>query len=150
MSEAEKLKKRMSHIFLKRGGEGEYTKLIENSPIYHRELLFNDISLNEGELPVVLGFKIPAEWTLFTTKRIVWRYKGQINSVEYKQIKEVETFIEIQKRAVFPPKLDGIGFSTATNEKMVLYLEKGSSLIGIWYVMLHLKSRNNNLKEKND
>jgi meiotically up-regulated gene 157 (Mug157) protein len=141
MNEAEKLKKRMSHIFLKKGREGEYTKLFENVSIYNKELLLNDISLRENELPVILGFEIPAEWILLTTERIIWRYKGQIRSVENADIENVENYIEMQKRAIFLKKPDEIEVLAKSN-KIIIHTEEGSSKFGIWSVLNYLVSRN--------
>lgn len=142
MNEAEKLKKRMSHIFTKKGREGEYTKLFENVSIYNKELLFNDVSLRENELPVILGFEIPAEWILLTTERIIWRYKGQIRSVENAHIDNVENYIEMQRRAIFHKKPDEIEILVKSDQKIIIHTEEGSSKFGIWSVLNYLVSRN--------
>lgn len=142
MNEGEKLKKRMAHIFVKKGGEGEYTKLFENVSFYNKELLLNDFLLRETELPVILGFEIPAEWILLTTERIIWRYKGQISSVENSQIESVENYIELQRRVIFLKRPDEIEITTKSKEKIIIHTEKGFPLYGIWNVLTYLAWRN--------
>lgn len=144
MSEAEKLKKRISHIFLKKGGEGRYTKLFENFSLYEKELLLNDISLKEDELPVILGFEMPAEWLLLTTERIIWRRKGEIKEVQNSQIKESNVDFDkmLSERKIGFHKIDELVITKTNNQKIIIHPEIGSPLVGIWNVLIHLGWRN--------
>ena len=144
MNEAEKLKKRISHIFLKKGGEGRYTKLFENFSLYERELLLNDISLIEGELPIILGFEIPAEWLLITTVRIICRRKGKIEEVQNSEIKEGNVDFDkmLSERKIGFHKIDELVITKNNSHKISIYPEIGFPLVGIWNVLIHLGWRN--------
>lgn len=150
MNEAEKLKKRISHIFLKKGGEGLYTKLFENFSFYEKELFLNDISLKEGELPVILGFEIPAEWLLLTTERIIWRRKAKIEEVQNSEIKEGNVDFDkmLLERKIGFYKIDELVITKTNNQKIIIYPEIGSPLVGIWNVLIHLGWRT--WKQSND
>ena len=81
MTDAEKLKTTLSSIFRRKGANGSYTRLFEDLEPVQKEALLKEAPLQEGELPVIGSVESQDTWLIITTERLVWRLKGQTQTL---------------------------------------------------------------------
>lgn len=131
-------------IFKRKGGEGNYTKIVndENTNQYS-DLLFR---LVENEEPLIVYFKNSINWFLFTNNRILILHEGSFEAFNNFDIVEVRPALEEELRDRISNKenFTRLKIKMKSNEELLLHLEKGKSYEGIYQVLHFI--RNNNLK----
>jgi hypothetical protein len=143
MTEAEKLKSTLTAIFKRKGKDGSYTRLFENLEPSQREVLLKEISLHDGELPVIGSAKGQDSWLIVTTNRIVWRYEGKRQTLSVHDIRHVQAdFQKMIAAGIMMPQLRELQIETVGRELLTIEVEEGSPLIGVWNALLNVCARN--------
>src|SRR5947209_3950893 len=90
--------RRLTNIFLRKGGEGKYTKLFNNLEPETATLLLCPAPILQDAIPVVGGYKDPGEWLLITTGSMIWHSDGMRTELASKEIRHAT--VDFDKMAV--------------------------------------------------
>lgn len=148
MDDLNALKKRLAHIFLKKGGEGNYTKLFENLLPFQREVIAQKSEIQISEAPIVGGYKDDKEWILLTTKKLVWQCGTSSFVLPLSEIINADVdFDKMIANRLTMNDVREIEIEADSFNKIVLKMEAGYPLSGMWNILLHLSWRNNQQKK---
>lgn len=129
-------------IFKRKGGEGDYTKIVndENKSQYS-DLLSR---LIENENPLIVCFKNILNWFLLTNSRILILNEGRFDVFNNFDIVEVRPALEeeLRDRVNNKENFTRLKIKIKNNEEVVLSLEKGKSYEGIHQVLHFIRSNN--------
>jgi hypothetical protein len=151
MIEPIKLKRNLTRIFLKSGGDGSYTMTFDGLSPTQRSALEPHCTLTDEELPVIGAYKDENEWLAITTKKVTWcfdgaRYRLPVSSIVF----ATADFDMMQKQRLTMDKVNEILITTNDQEVTPLKMEAGGPMCGVWNVLLHLGQLNANGQLKND
>ena len=143
-------KERISQIFLRKGGEGVYTRLFENLPVSQQEMLMQKVPLEEDEVPLIGGYKNQQEYILLTSIRIAWQCEeAYANLLVTEVVDAMVDFDEMVVRGLNMSTVKEIQIKTKVSGNLILKMEAGAPLVGVWNVLLHFGWRNTKPLTKN-
>lgn len=143
--EPAKLKRILTRLFLKSGSEGVYTKTFDGLSPFQRDSLEQNYSLEEGELPIIGGYKDQKEWLVITTAKIVWCFDGVPFCLSVSDIAfATADFDAMVEKRLTMDEVNEILIKTKGNEIVSLKMEAGGPMCGVWNVLLHLSQRTAN------
>jgi hypothetical protein len=129
-------------IFKRKGGEGDYTKIVndENKNQYS-DLLDR---LVESENPLIVYFKNILNWFLLTNSRILIMNESNFEILSNSDIIEVLPALEeeFKDRIISKENFTRLKIKTTDNVDIILSLEMGKSYEGIYQVLHFIKSNN--------
>jgi hypothetical protein len=129
-------------IFKRKGGEGYYTKIVndENKSQYS-DLLSK---LVENENPLIIYFKNSLNCFLLTNYRILILNQGQFKVFNNIDIVEVHPAIkeELRDRINDKKNFTRLKLKTKGNEEVIISLEVGNPYEGIYQVLHFIKTNN--------
>jgi hypothetical protein len=140
-----RLKRLFRSIFTRKGSNGKYLRLFEDLDLTDQQKVLAVFQLEPEELPV-LGC-LPSSATgddvlLLTTERVMWMRKGEITTVNLKDLVEVMVdFHHIAKRRMSLLNTTRLEI-TDRKGKQVIRLEPGAPFSGVWNVLLNVTLRN--------
>jgi hypothetical protein len=129
-------------IFKRKGGEGEYTKIVSDENInQYPELIFK---LVEQENPLIVYFKNILNWFLLTNSRILILNEGGFEAFENTEIVEVQPALEeeLKDKVTNKEKFTRIRVEMENKKEVLLNLEAGKPYEGIYQVLHFVKSNN--------
>jgi hypothetical protein len=148
MTESEKLKSTLSCIFRRKGRDGRYTRLFDNLEPSQKSALLKEVSLHDGELPVIGSSESAEQWMIITTERIVWRLKGRTQSVSVHDVWHVTIDgLKMMATGVRKHELRELQIETAGHEQRTIEVEEGPPLFGVWNALLNLGARTRRTKK---
>lgn len=151
MIEPTKLKRHLTRIFLKWGGEAIYTMTFDGLSPSQRSALEPHCTLTDEELPIIGAYKDENEWLAITTKKVTWcfdgvRYRLPVSSIVF----ATADFDVMQEKRLTMDKVNEILITTNDRGVIPLKMEAGGPMCGVWNVLLHLSQLNANGQLKND
>ena len=133
-------------IFKRKGGEGDFTKIIttENNANY-----INQLELLDKDEKAWLCFKKDdLNWLLLTNKRILEEHESVKISISFSDL--IETSIAIQeefsKKIINKEDSTQLSLRDRRGDRYVIKVEKGKPYEGVYQVLHHIASKNQNLK----
>ncbi len=143
MTESEKLKSTLSAVFERKGRDGRYTRLFENLEPSQQDILLKEVSLREGELPVIGSAESQDNWLIVTTERIVWHLKGKTRTLSVHDVRHVKAdFTKMVVTGVRKDQLHELQIETVGHEQCTIEVEEGAPLMGVWNALMNLGARN--------
>lgn len=140
---SEKLKKRLSNIFLKKGGEGIRTKLFENLLLFEKEKLLRKKIIKNNESPIIGSYKNENEWLILTSDELAWQRQDRKFSLLLSEIKNADVnFDKMVANNLTMNTVQEIEIELNSSERVILEMESGYPLSGMWNILLHLSWRN--------
>jgi hypothetical protein len=133
---------RIRATFLAWGGEADRTRTIEAFPPSVRSFLLAEAGLEGDERPAVAYYREPGEWSLLTTRRLVWAVAGDRAALTYREIRNVVTSIDYRWveglgiRAV--PVLDVV---SEDGRSWRVPQEGGAACVAMWNLLTALSGR---------
>jgi hypothetical protein len=133
---------RIRGTFLAWGGEADRTRTIEAFPPSVRSFLLAEAGLEGDERPAVAYYRDPSEWSLLTTRRLVWSVAGDRAALAYREIRNVVTSIDycwvegLGVRAV--PVLDVVG---GEGRSWRIPQEGGAACMAMWNLLIALSGK---------
>jgi hypothetical protein len=85
-------------VFLRKGREGQQTKLFENLSTDAKNAVLSKAALGPDEEPVIACFDRTNGWFLVTTERLIWTSSGGLNALSILQVDYVEDNFEAAYR----------------------------------------------------
>jgi len=143
MDDQEKLKKRLSRIFTRKGEDGQYTRLFENLESAQRETLLGNVRLSEGELPIIGSLESSQRWLLLTTQQIIWNLGERTQSLPLHAIRDVVSdFRKLVNTGRKKHQMSELQILTMDGEQYTIELEPGAPLIGTWNALKNIGAGN--------
>jgi len=143
MDDQEKLKKRLSRIFTRKGEDGHYTRLFENLESAQRRTLLSNARLSEGELPIIGSLESSQRWLLLTTQRIIWNLGERTQSLPLRAIRDVVSdFRKLVNTGRKKDQMRELQILTMGGEHYTIELEPGAPLIGTWNALKNIGAGN--------
>ena len=126
-------------IFLRKGGEGVYTKIVEKTSIEIDKLYKKD---NEGEVPLIVSYN-DTGYIIFTNQRVVKSINGGFNSITYSDLENVRPalFDEFKNLVVDKKKFTKLCVREKNGNEFLLILESGNPYAGIYQFLSFLCSK---------
>lgn len=122
-------------IFKRKGGESEFTKIIneENKSRYIDVFQY----LNADENPLIVFFKTDFRWILLTNKRILNRQENINFEIYYEDLQEINLAMldEFKKAIKDKTKFTMIKIKDKTNREYILNVEEGKPFQGFYQVL---------------
>lgn len=128
-------------LFKRKGGEGEYTKIVSENNL-PKSLVLSDFG--NDEMGLIMYYKSDSDWFLLSNERIRSSHKGNNTDLYIQDLKEVTLAMEEEFKDGIRNKND---FSRLTiidkrGSSTLLYLEKGPPYEGLYQVLHFLASKN--------
>lgn len=131
----------LQEIFKAWGGSGNLTKPIDEFPASTRNALQGASELLPGEEPAIAYFRDPNEWTLLTTRRLLWSVRGVRDQIAYEQLRDANLNVHY---SVVP----GTGMRSLAQLELVTKdggrrtppNEGGSAFVPLWNLLTLLAS----------
>lgn len=123
-------------IFLRKGGEGVYTKIVEKTSTEIDKLYKKD---NEGEVPLIVSYN-DTGYIIFTNQRIVKSINGAFNSISYSVLENVRPalFDEFKNLVIDKKKFTKLCVREKNGNEFLLILESGNPYTGIYQFLSFL------------
>lgn len=129
-------------IFKRKGGEGMYTEIIDDS----KKQKYKDIFLNleEAEMPLLICFIDIMNWVLLSNHRILTLDKGKYSWVYFEDILDVRPALqEEMKDGILDKKnFTRLTIRTKTKDNVICKLEQGNSYEGFYQVLSFIANSN--------
>lgn len=129
-------------IFKRKGGEGDYTKIVNDE----NKNQYSDIlsRLIENEKALIVYFKNILNWLLLTNSRILILNEGTFEVLNNFDIIEVRPALEeeLRDRVNNKGNFTRLKIKIKNGEEVVLILEKGKPYEGIYQVLHFIRSNN--------
>lgn len=136
-------KKRLSTIFERKGGDGQFTCLFENLNPAQREILSRLVELNSGELPVIGSVRNFKTWLLLTTERLVWAVDGKRTEISAESIRDATADLNsLPDGPQEKLEMRHLQVTTHEDKNFLIEIEPGPPLSGTWNVLKNLAGRN--------
>ncbi len=122
-------------IFKRKGGEGEFTKLISSVNKFDYEPLMSSLFVNE--LPLIAFKKNNHDLTLISDQRVIVLKNDLVLSIDYKKMTDVSLALVEEFRQGVISKLEFTRIVIVTDNKKehIIQLEKGPPLQGIYQLL---------------
>jgi hypothetical protein len=144
-SAAQDRKEVWSLIFKRKGGDGVYTRLFDEIDSARRAKLLSLARLPDDEIPVVASFADTNSWLLLTTERLIWSSTGARQELALTIVREVRPDFEALRRSKIPKTdMKDLQIRTFQNEELIIELEPGAPLFGVWNILNNVAHRNRN------
>ncbi len=138
MTKAEQLRSTLAAIFRRKGHDGRYTRLFENLEPAQQEALLKEVSLHEGELPVIASAESHDRWLILTTQRIICRMDGKTQTLSVQDVWHVKAdFHKMVATGVSKRQLRELQIETVSHEQRTIEVEEGAPLMGIWNALMN-------------
>lgn len=126
-------------IFMRKGGEGEFTKIINENNEFQFRQLFS--SLKKEEKGLIVYYKSQTEWLLLTNKRVLTSFG---NIIPHSDIIRVSPALEDEFSNTITDKnrFTKLRLEAKNNKTYILSLEMGKAYLG-FYQILHFISNGN-------
>ena len=142
-TEADALKGVLSSIFKRKGGNGRYTRLFDDLETTQKDFLLKEVSLSNGELPVIGSVESAGKWLLLTTDKIKWCLEGKVNVVVVTDIRDATADIgALNATNNSKLQLQRLQLITMAGPSYSIELENGAPLSGVWNALRNLGARN--------
>jgi hypothetical protein len=143
MDASESLKNIWSSIFLRKGGNGAYTRLFDSLEPSQKSVLSAVVELWHNELPIIGSVLDRDNWFIFTTARLAWCISGNRNEIPAQAVCDATVdFRRLRQSGETKLETRRLQLTTKANEKYVIMLEPGQPLSGVWNVLKNLGARN--------
>ena len=143
MNDHERLKKKMSTIFTRKGKNGNYTRLFDNLEPDQQRALLGNVRLSDGELPIIGSLETSEKWLLVTTRRIVWNLGKKTQSLPLEAIRDVVAdFRKMVRDGITKDQLRELQVLAMNGKPHILELEPGAPLIGTWNALKNIGAVN--------
>ncbi|MDR6546397.1 hypothetical protein J2810_002456 [Chryseobacterium rhizosphaerae] len=122
-------------IFNRKGGEGLYTKVINENNKKSYEDLFNE--LDEKEKAFIIYYKNTLNWLLFTNFNILGCTEGGRFIINLSEIIEVQLALheEYEDRITDKEKFTRLKIKTKNKDCFILNVEEGKPYQGLYQVL---------------
>ncbi len=139
------LKGTWSSIFLRKGGEGVYTRLFDNLDVSHKIVIEKAVSFHTDELPIVGSVRSQSNWLVLTTDRLIYSIEGQRTELLVGTIADaVADFTEVIAKNKTKAEMNKLKLLTLDRKEHLIEMEPGRPLSGIWNVLKNIGHRNRN------
>lgn len=119
--------------FHRSGGVGRYTKSFSEFDQETQSRLCQAAILAISEIPALLYYRAPTEWTLVTSCRLVWKCgSSSVRSLKFEQIKDVTTDPELMRQAGGLQRLASLTILASDGTSHQVPVEPGEPLSGFW------------------
>jgi len=127
-------------IFKRKGGEGEFTKIVDNH-VYEKYNSLLSVLLKDNEIGLILCYLNSSNWVFLTNQRLFYKSNSTTNIIENNNIKKVSLALDIEFRSGVRDKKEFTRLSLEDEERKnhLLVLEKGEPFEG-FYQVLHFLS----------
>jgi hypothetical protein len=143
LTAAESLKDTWASIFLRKGGDGTYTRLFDNLDSAQQSTLLAEFKLHESELPVIGSFRDSSNWLVLTTERLAWSIEGKREEIAASAIRDATADLrKIQRSEHSKQSMHQLQVVTMRDGEYSIELEPGEPLSGTWNVLKNLGARN--------
>lgn len=133
-------------IFKRKGGEGDFTKIITNE---NNANYLNQLELLDKDEKAWLCFKKDdLNWLLLTNKRILEECEGLRISIPFSDLIETSLAIqeEFKKKIMNKEDFTELSLRDQKGNKYIIKIEKGKPYQGVYQVLHHIASKNQSLK----
>lgn len=130
-------------IFKRKGGEGECTKILNDSNSENYKQLLIELETNEKEL--ILHYKNKLNWLLLTNKHIWFCKSGLKSKIMNEDIMNVSPALkeEFKDKIMSKNKFTRLNLTDKYLKNHILILEKGQPYEGVYQVLHFLATKNN-------
>ena len=128
-------------LFKRKGGEGQYTKIVSENNL-PESLVLSDF--DSDEIGLIICYKNDSDWFLLSNKRIRSRYEGDTADLNIQDLKEVTLAMQEEFKDGIRNKNDfsRLRITAKNGSSNLLYLEKGQPYEGLYQVLHFLASKN--------
>lgn len=131
-------KERIEKIFTNKGGEGVYTKIFENLLPSQKDG-FVMLIADKSELPLIGFYKNDTNWLLLTNQKIYYRCEAVSECILLNDLVSVDVdFTRMQQIGANMNSFNELEIENKSGEKVILRIESGLPLSGLWNVLLHI------------
>jgi hypothetical protein len=127
-------------IFRRKGGEGLFTKVINdnNKSAYYNQLIL----LEDSEVPLLCYKQNELNWLILTTERILKENEGASLSISFKELIDVKfaSSIEYKDGNTRIDDFTRLILTTENGTDSIIEIEKGKPYQGIFQVLHYLVS----------
>jgi len=129
-------------IFKRKGGEGDYTKIVNDENKNQYSDLMSRLGGNEN--PLIVYFKNILNWFLLTNNRILIMNEERFEVFNNLDIVDVRPAFEeeLSDRIINKENFTRLKIKIKNNKEVVLSLEKGKSYEGIYQVLHFIRTNN--------
>jgi hypothetical protein len=147
-SESERLNSLWMSIFRRKGRNGNFTRLFDAMESSRQNALLSSVTIRESELPVIGSVQDRDNWLLLTTERSVRTIRGERLEIANENVEDVKSdFKTMQRDGITKAKLHELQLVVA-GEVILVELELGQPLIGVWHILINLRNRNGRARER--
>jgi hypothetical protein len=125
----------LSAIFSRKGGSCQTTRLWDEWEDQIRVQALDGISLESGELPVILVEKKEIDRLILTTRHLVIG----CSAIELSQIADIRPVSFAEKRK---DELSEMDIDLSDGRKIRITIDSGPSFFAFWSVLLHVVKKN--------
>lgn len=127
-------------LFKRGGGKGVFTNLFREFEEAIQNFLILRNPLDQDEEIAIASFKDQENWSLITTKKIIWTVNSVSEFVEISNIKQIRPAWEQRIQELVGSTEnhtvgEGIKIFTFDGKEYLFYIEEGASSTGIWKVL---------------
>lgn len=128
-------------LFKRKGGEGQYTKVVSENSLPESLVLSN---FGSDEIGLIIYYKSDSDWFLLSNKRIRSSHEGDTASLNIQDLKEVTLAMQEEFKDGIRNKNDfsRLRIKDKSGGSNLLYLEKGQPYEGLYQVLHFLASKN--------
>jgi hypothetical protein len=147
INSAENLKNTWESIFQRKGGDGVYTRLVDNMDAGQRSTLLTAIKLRTTELPVIGSLRGPNNWLILTTERLVWTVAGDRHEIDVQAVRDASMDLKQLENSQSKLEARTLRVATLEGDEYTIEVEPGQPLSGTWNVLKNLGTRNRHAGE---
>ncbi|MGB3465157.1 MAG: hypothetical protein WBA74_07805 [Cyclobacteriaceae bacterium] len=128
-------------LFKRKGGEGQYTKIVSENNLPESLVLSG---FDSDEIGLIICYKNDSDWFLLSNKRIRSRHEGDTADLNIQDLKEVTLAMQEEFKDGIRNKNDfsRLRITDKNGSSNLLYLEKGQPYEGLYQVLHFLASKN--------
>jgi hypothetical protein len=142
---AENLKNTWESIFLRKGGNGVFTRLFDSLDPGKRSTLLAALKLRETELPVIGSLGGPGNWLILTTERLVWGIDDARHEISVATIRDATANLKEFQHSQSKLEMKRLRIITLGGDEHTIELEPGRPLSGTWNVLKNVGARNRHI-----
>lgn len=128
-------------LFKRKGGEGQYTRIVSENNL-PESLVLSDFG--SDEIGLIICYKNDSDWFLLSNKRIRSNHEGDTTDLNIQDLREVTLAMQEEFKDGIRNKNDfsRLRITDKNGNSNLLYLEKGQPYEGLYQVLHFLASKN--------